>query len=149
MRDAGSPGRSCREIPAPILQPVRVADRPSDHLFAPRPKCSFSTGRAPRAEKKGAARSPSARGSGRSSRQTRKPRRQAVTTDPFGSHFRASKEAVHCWCLSGHTCPEPPWCCPEVARVANESLWRWGSILAHLSGLDWSVWRTGNNPCTY
>ena len=95
MRDAGSPVRSCREIPAPILQPVCVAARPSCHLFTPRPKCSFSTGRAPRADRKGAARSPSARGSGRSSRQTRKPRRQAVTTDPFGSHFRASKEAVH------------------------------------------------------
>jgi len=94
MRDAGSPVRSCREIPAPILQPVCVADRPSCHLLTLRPKCSFSTGRAPRAEKKGAARSPSARGSGRSNRQTRKPRRQAVTTDPFGSHFRASKEAV-------------------------------------------------------
>ena len=35
MRDAGSPVRSCREIPAPILQPVCVADRPSCHLFTP------------------------------------------------------------------------------------------------------------------
>ena len=97
MRDACSPGRSCREIPALILHPVRVVDRPSGRRLTPWPKYwkwSFSAGKGPRAEKKAAVRSPSARGSGRSSRQTRGPRRRAATTDFSNPNFAPQRQSV-------------------------------------------------------